>query len=102
MVLARLGEAGPAAVLSGAVAAHFQSIPARNDNERRATDRTQPLVRHALGDAAYDAAAGRGAAMDDDEIVRYAVGEFQRVAALLAQPGVSAPHASTTAASHPV
>ena len=51
------------------------------------------LVRHALGEAAYDAAVGRGAAMDDDEKVRYAVGEFQRVAALLAQPGARAPHA---------
>jgi hypothetical protein len=29
--------------------------------------------------------------MDDDEGVRYAVGEFQRVAALLAKPGAHAP-----------
>jgi hypothetical protein len=49
------------------------------------------LVRHALGEAAYDAAVGRGAAMDDDEVVGYAVGEFRRVAGLLAKPGVQAP-----------
>ena len=91
MVLARLGEAGPAAVLSGALAAHFPgSISARHENERRAIDRTQILARQALGEAAYDAAVGRGAAMDDDEVVGYAVGELRRVAGLLAEPGVPA------------
>jgi hypothetical protein len=29
--------------------------------------------------------------MDEDEVVRYAVGEFQRVAALLAKPGTHRP-----------
>jgi hypothetical protein len=91
VVLARPGEAESAAVLSGAVAAHFPaSLSARNERERRAADRSQALVRHTLGEAAYDAAVGRGAAMDEDEVVRYAVGEFQRVAALLAKPGVRA------------
>jgi hypothetical protein len=89
-MLARLGEAGPAAVLSGAFAAHF---PARSEHERRAADQTQALARNALGEAAYSAAAGRGAAMDENEVVRYAVGDFQRVTALLAQPGGQAPHA---------
>jgi hypothetical protein len=70
-------------------------------DERRATSQTQVLARHALDEAAYDAAAGRGAAMDDDEVVRYAVGEFQRVAALLAQPGAQAPHAPPSPASGP-
>jgi hypothetical protein len=56
--------------------------------------KTQDLARHTLGEAAYGAAAGRGAAMDDDEIVPYAVGEFQRVAALLAQPGPRAGRAA--------
>jgi hypothetical protein len=84
-VLARLGEAGPAAVLSGAFTAHFLS--AQTENERRAIGKTQDLARHALGEAAYHAAFSRGAAMDDDEIVRYAVDEFRRVAALLEQPG---------------
>jgi hypothetical protein len=57
--------------------------------------------RRELGEAAYVAAAGRGAAMDDDEIVRYAVGEFQRVAALLAEPGAPAPPAPPGPASGP-
>jgi non-specific serine/threonine protein kinase len=93
-MLARLGEAGPAAVLSGAFAAHFPaSISASNETERAAAAKTQALARDALGAAAYDAAAGRGAAMDDNEVVRYAVGEFQRVAALLAEPRAGAPHA---------
>jgi hypothetical protein len=33
------------------------------------------------------------AAMDEDEAVRYAVGELRRVAALLAEPGARAPEA---------
>jgi hypothetical protein len=84
-MLARLGEAEPAAVLSGAFAVHFPaSFSARNENERRAIDQTQALARHTLGGAAYDAAAGRGAAMDVDEVVGYALSELRRVAALLA------------------
>jgi predicted ATPase len=102
VVLARLGEAGPAAVLSGAVAAQFPaSLSARNESEQRAADRSQALVRHALGEAAYNAAVGRGAAMDDDEVVRYAVGEFRRVAALLAEPGARAPEVPPGPASGP-
>lgn len=90
-VLARLGEFEPAAVLSGAFAAHFPaSISAMYETEQTATDQTQALVRDTLGEAAYNAALRRGAEMDDDEIVRYAVGEFQRVADLLAQPSVPA------------
>jgi hypothetical protein len=99
-MLARLGEAGPAAVLSGAFAAHFPaSISAETENERTATGKTYALARDALGEAAYDAAAGRGAAMDDDEVVLYAVGELRRVAALLAEPGAQAPDASPGPAS---
>jgi hypothetical protein len=64
-----------------------------------ATGKTQALARYALGEAAYDAAASRGAAMDDNEVVRYAVSEFQRVATLLARPGV--PLSSTRLASPP-
>jgi non-specific serine/threonine protein kinase len=101
-MLARLGEAGPAAVLCGALAAHFPaSISASNEHERMAIDQTQALIRHALGEAAYNAAVSRGAAMDEDEVVRYAVGEFQRVAALLAEPGAQAPHAPPGPASGP-
>jgi hypothetical protein len=75
IVLARVGEAGPAAVLSEAVAAHFPgSILAVHQNERRATGNAQALARDALGEAAYAAAAGRGASMDEEEVVGYAVG----------------------------
>jgi hypothetical protein len=107
VVLARLGEAGPAAVLFGAFAAHFpRYMTARFSNwyedEGRGADQEQALVRHSLGEAAYHAAVSRGAAMDDDKIVRYAVGEFQRVAALLAQPGARAPQAPPGPASGPL
>jgi predicted ATPase/class 3 adenylate cyclase len=91
VMLARLGEAGPAAALSGAVSAHFQpSISAVHEGERMALDEAQSLARGALGEAAYSAALGRGAAMDDNEVVGYALGEFRRVAALLAEPGAQA------------
>jgi hypothetical protein len=99
-MLARVGEAGSAAVLSGASAAHFPaSTSALTEQDRAATAKTQALARDALGAAAYDAAVSRGAAMDEDEIVRYAVGELRRVAALLAQPGEQAPHAPPSPAS---
>jgi predicted ATPase len=100
-MLARLGEAGPAAVLSGAFAAHFPASISARTNEQMATGKTQDLARHALGETAYSAAFGRGAAMDDDEIVRYAVGEFQRVAELLAQPVAQATEAPPSPASGP-
>lgn len=51
----------------------------------------QSLARHALGEAAYRAALGRGAAMDDDEVIEYAMGEFGRLAVLRAEPGAQAP-----------
>jgi tetratricopeptide (TPR) repeat protein len=88
MMLARLGEAGPAAVLSGAVSAHFPSsiLPVREGGQVE-MDEAQSLARDALGEAAYDAALGRGAAMDDHQVVGYALGEFRRVAALFAEPG---------------
>jgi hypothetical protein len=102
VVLAQLGEAEPAAVLSGAFARHFPAaLSARNESERRTIGRSQALARHTLGEAVYDAAAGRGAAMDDDEVVAYAVGEFQRVSELLAQPSARAPHAPPGPASGP-
>ena len=102
MPVARLGEAGPAAVLSGALAAHFPgSVSARYEEELMAADHTQALVRHTLSEAAYDAGLSRGAAMDDNEIVQYAVSELRRVVALLAQPGARAPHAPPGPASGP-
>jgi hypothetical protein len=51
----------------------------------------QSLARRALGEAAHSAALGRGAAMDDDEVVGYALGEVRRVADLWAEPGPQAP-----------
>jgi hypothetical protein len=81
-------------VLSGALAVHFPaSISAMYENEHLAADQAQALARRALGESAYDVAAGRGAAMDEDEIVRYAVSEFRQVAELSAQPAARAPDA---------
>jgi hypothetical protein len=101
-MLAGLGEAGPAAVLSGALDAHFPgSITAKWDNAYVTAAQTQTLARHALGETAYDAALSRGAAMDDVEVVRYAVSEFRRVAALLAEPGARAPEVPPGPASGP-
>ena len=92
VVLARLGEAEPAAVLAGAFSANFPaSISPVHQDEPIAIDEAQSLARHALGEAAYSAALGRGAAMDEDEVVGYAQGEFRRLAALLAEPGAQAP-----------
>ena len=91
-VLARLGEAEPVAVLAGAFSAHFPaSISPVPPDARIAIDEAQSLARHALGDGAYSTALGRGAAMDEDEVVGYAVGEFRRIAALLAESGTQAP-----------
>jgi hypothetical protein len=92
VMLARLGQAGPAAVLAGAVSAHFPaSASGLSQDDRTAIDEARSLARRTLGEAAYNAALGRGASMDEDEVVGYAVGEFQRVAALLAEPGAQAP-----------
>jgi predicted ATPase/class 3 adenylate cyclase/tRNA A-37 threonylcarbamoyl transferase component Bud32 len=90
-VLARLGEAEPAAVLAGAFAAHFPYISAVRPDEKLGIGEAQSLARHALGQAAYSAALGRGAAMDDDEVAGYAIGELGRLAALRAEPGAQAP-----------
>ena len=92
VVLARLGEAEPVAVLSGAFSAHFPlDISAVHQDEKMEISGAQSLARHALGEAAYSAALGRGAAMDDDEVVGYAQGEFRRLADLRAEPGAQAP-----------
>ena len=92
VVLARLGEAEPAAVLSGAFSAHFPpSISAVHRGERMEIREAQSLARRALGEAANGAALARGTAMDDDEVVGYAQGEVRRVAALLAGSGEQAP-----------
>jgi hypothetical protein len=91
-VLAQLGEAEPAAVLAGAVSAHFPlSVTATYHYERLEIDQALVPACRALGEAAYTTALGRGAAMDDHEIAEYALDEFRRVAALLAEPGVQAP-----------
>jgi predicted ATPase len=92
VVLAWLGEAEPAVVLSGAFSAHFPAdISAVNEDEKMGIGEAQSLARHALGEAAYSAALGRGTAMDDDEVVEYGLGEFGRLAALRAEPGAQAP-----------
>ena len=79
-VLARLGEPEPAAVLAGAVSAHFaHSLVGIYRDERLAIDEAQVPARRALGKAAYSTALGRGATMDDDEVTDYALGEFRRL-----------------------
>ena len=90
--LARLGEAEPAAVLSGAFSAHFpQDISAVHEDEKMGIGEAQSLARRTLSEAAYGAALARGTAMDDDEVVEYAQGEFRRLAAPRAQPDAQAP-----------
>jgi hypothetical protein len=92
VVLAGLGEAEPAAVLAGAFSAHFPpDISAVPKDEQMWIGEAQSLARRALGEAAYSAALARGAAMDDDQIVGYAQGEYRRLVAPRAEPGAQAP-----------
>ena len=94
--LARLGEAEPAVVLSGAFSANFPAdISAVNEDQKMGIGEAQSLARRTLGEAAYSAALIRGAAMDSDEVVGYAQGEFRRLAALSAESGAQAPQAPT-------
>ena len=89
-VLARLGEAEPAAVLAGAVSAHFPlSLADACKEELLEIDEAQILARGTLGEPAYSAAVRRGAAMDDDQVADYALGEYRRLA-LLAEPSAQA------------
>ena len=92
VVLARLGEAEPAVVLSGAFSAHFPpGISAVHQDVTMGIEEAQSLARHALGEAAYRAALARGAAMDEDELVQYALSEYRRLADMRAEPGPQAP-----------
>jgi predicted ATPase/class 3 adenylate cyclase len=92
VVLARLGEAEPAAVLSGAFSAHFPpGISGVHQDVTMGIEEAQSLARHALGEAAYSAADARGAAMDEDQLIEYAQGEYRRLADLRAEPGAQAP-----------
>jgi hypothetical protein len=91
-VLARLGQAEPAAVLAGAFSAHFPpDISAVHQDERLGIGEAQSLARRALGEAAYSGALARGAAMDDHEVVAYAQDEYRRLASMRAEPGAPAP-----------
>ena len=90
-VLARLGEAEPAVVLTGAVSAHFAVTAASIYIDQLEIDEAHTLARHMLGDVAYSTALGRGAAMDDDQVTDYALGEFRRLAALLTARDAQAP-----------
>jgi predicted ATPase/class 3 adenylate cyclase len=92
VALARLGEAEPAAVLSGAFSAHFPpDISPVHQDQKMDVGEAQSLARRALGEAAYSAALARGAAMDDDQVVGYTQGEFRRLADLRTEPGAQAP-----------
>ena len=91
-VLARFGQAEPAAVLAGAFSAHFPpDISAVHQDERLGIGEAQSLARRALGEAAYSGALARGAAMDDHEVVAYAQDEYRRLASMRAEPGAPAP-----------
>ena len=91
VVLALLGEAEPAAVLSGAFSAHFPpDVSVVHEDQHMGVGEAQSLARQVLGEAAYSAALARGAAMDDDEVVGYAQGQFRRLAACTA-PAAQAP-----------
>jgi predicted ATPase/class 3 adenylate cyclase len=93
-LLAGLGQAEPAAVLSGAAAANFAPVGDIFPDERLDMDQGLLPAREALGEAAYGAALGRGAAPDDNEVVGYAVGEFRRVTAMLAESVTQAPESA--------
>jgi predicted ATPase len=102
VVLARLGEAEPAAVLSGAYSAHFPpGISPVHQDVTMDIGEAQALARHALDEAAYTTAIARGAAMDDDGVVGYTQGEFRRLAALRAEPGAQASQSPPGPASDP-
>jgi len=84
-VLARLGDSEPAAILAGAVSAHFAvAVGNVHSQEQAEIDDAQSNVRCALGEAAYTTALRRGAAMDDHQMVDYALAEFRRLTALTA------------------
>jgi predicted ATPase/DNA-binding XRE family transcriptional regulator len=81
-VLARLGDCEPAAILAGAVSAHFTvAVGNIHAQEQAEIDDAQSTVRRALGEAAYTTALRRGAAMDDHQMVDYALAEFRRLTA---------------------
>jgi predicted ATPase/class 3 adenylate cyclase len=90
-VLARLGQPEPAAILAGAVSAHFTlTVGNIHAQEQSEIDDAQSLARKTLGDTAYKSALAQGAAMSIHEIAVYALGEFRRLAAPSAEPGVRA------------
>jgi predicted ATPase/transcriptional regulator with XRE-family HTH domain len=87
-VLARLGEHEPAAILAGGVAANFSvRVGSVHVQEQSEIDDAQSLASSTLGEAAYNTALGRGAAMDHEHAADYALGEFRRLAALHAELG---------------
>jgi predicted ATPase/DNA-binding XRE family transcriptional regulator len=80
VVLSRLGEAEAAAILSGAVSAHFTVTPASSTaNAWLELGEAELLARRALGERAYATALRRGASMNDDEVVDYALAQFGRL-----------------------
>jgi len=79
LALQRAGHADVAAVLLGYVDAQPQRGTAGFEGEFHETVIAE--ARAALGDAEYDAAAARGAAMPYDEIVQYTFTELDRIQA---------------------
>jgi ATP/maltotriose-dependent transcriptional regulator MalT len=80
VVFSRLGEAESAAVLAGAVFAHFAVTTANvPEEERAAIDQAYALARRGLAEDVHDAALARGASMSDDEVAEYALIELRRL-----------------------
>jgi hypothetical protein len=75
-------------VLAGADSARFAlAVVAIYPDERLGLDQAQITARRALGEGAYSSALERGAAMDDNEVTEYALGQFRRLATLIGKPG---------------
>jgi hypothetical protein len=92
VVLARIGQAEPAAVLSGAFSAHFPpDISAVHQDEKMRIGQAQLLACRALGEGTYSAALARAAAMDEDQTVGYVQSEYRRLAHLRAGSVARAP-----------
>jgi hypothetical protein len=81
-VLAMLGESETAAVFAGVALlgplSVMSNLPVAEHQDR---DQTLEHLRAELGESAYDEARRRGAELPYDEIIRYSLGELDRLVA---------------------
>jgi predicted ATPase/class 3 adenylate cyclase len=83
-VLTALGEDEPAAVLAGVMRSEmFGPIAMLIGIELQRHQAAHAALRHRLGDDAFQAFVDRGAALDDDDALAYAIAELTRVRAAL-------------------